>query len=189
MADGNRCYCSDPGTGINTMTFSIAARCPDTKMVGVAISSSSICVASRCAFVRAGVGAVLSQNVTDPTLGPAVLDALAGGADAESALQQVTAGNDTMPWRQLLVQPLTGESAVLSGREILGTHAEAQGTDAIAAGNLLADAKVPAAMIEGVEASQGHLAERLMAALEAGHAAGGEAGPVHSAGIMVADQE
>src|SRR5699024_11903232 len=106
MADGNRCYCSDPGTGINTMTFSIAARCPDTGMVGVAVSSSSICVASRCAFVRAGVGAALTQNVTDPTLGPAVLDAIADGANTQAALDHIARDNHTIEWRQVLVQPL-----------------------------------------------------------------------------------
>ena len=58
------------------MTFSIAARCTESEEVGIVIASSSICVASRCAFVRTGVGAVLTQNVTDPCLGPAVLDAM-----------------------------------------------------------------------------------------------------------------
>lgn len=171
------------------MTFSVAARCPDTGQVGVAVSSSSICVASRCAYVRAGVGAALSQNITDPTLGPAVLDAIAGGADATSALQQIAEGNNTIEWRQVVVQPLNGESGVRNGSQVLGDHAEAQGRDCIAAGNMLASTDVPAAMVAAFDASTGHLAERLLVAMEAGLKAGGEAGPVHSAGILVADRE
>ena len=61
------------------MTFSIAGRCARTGMLGVAVSSSSPAVAARCAHVRAGVGAVASQNVTDPRLGPRILDGLADG--------------------------------------------------------------------------------------------------------------
>ncbi|PKP74850.1 MAG: DUF1028 domain-containing protein, partial [Alphaproteobacteria bacterium HGW-Alphaproteobacteria-6] len=56
------------------MTFSLVARCAETGMFGVAISSSSPAVAARCAHARAGVGAVASQNVTDPRLGPRILD-------------------------------------------------------------------------------------------------------------------
>ena len=56
------------------MTFSVSARCPDTGMFGVAVSSSSPSVAARCAHARAGVGAVATQNITDPRLGPKGLD-------------------------------------------------------------------------------------------------------------------
>lgn len=168
------------------MTFSIAARSIADGTVGVAISSSSICVASRCAFVRAGVGAVLTQNVTDPTLGPAVLDAMAAGNSADAALAQAVDGNATIEWRQVLIQPLSGAPRMRSGTRTLGRHAEAVGRDCIAAGNLLADGKVPRSMVDAFESSRGHLANRLVAALEAGLAAGGEAGPVHSAGVLVA---
>ncbi len=68
------------------MTFSLVARCPNTGMFGVAISSSSPAVAARCSYARAGVGAVASQNVTDPTLGPATLDLMQGGKDAGAAI-------------------------------------------------------------------------------------------------------
>lgn len=171
------------------MTFSVAARCPDTGMVGVAVSSSSICVASRCAFVRAGVGAALSQNITDPTLGPGVLRAIADGADTKAALERIAQGNSTIDWRQVLVQPLNDEPGVYSGSQVLGTHAEAKGKDCIAAGNLLANTDVPAAMVQAFDKSSGHLAERLLETMEAGLEAGGEAGPVHSVGMLVADKE
>ncbi len=68
------------------MTFSIVARCSRTGMFGVAISSSSPAVAARCSYARAGVGAVASQNVTDPALGPLALDLMASGLTAEEVI-------------------------------------------------------------------------------------------------------
>ncbi len=171
------------------MTFSIAARDVTTGMVGVAISSSSICVAARCAYVRAGIGAALSQNVTDPTLGPGVLDALAQGLDTEAALEKITAGNPTIEYRQVLVQPLKGRAGARSGRNSLGVHNEAVAEDCIAAGNMLADAGVPGVMVDAFQDTTGHIAHRLVSAMEAGLAKGGEAGPVHSIGLLVASTE
>ena len=170
------------------MTFSLVARCAQTGQFGMVISSSSPAVAARCAHVRAGVGAVASQNVTDPALGPLVLDQLAAGLSAAGALAAVTAGRPHIDWRQLLVVDGQGRTAIHSGRQVLGVWGEAQGTDCAAGGNLLAQDGVPAAMVTAFGAAKGHLAERLMQALEAGLAAGGEAGPVHSAGLKVADR-
>ena len=62
------------------MTFSVAGFCKRTGMVGVSITSSSICVASRCPWVRAGVGAASTQNITDPSLGNEMLDLIAKGS-------------------------------------------------------------------------------------------------------------
>lgn len=170
------------------MTFSLVGRCARTGQFGMVISSSSPAVAARCAHVRAGVGAVASQNVTDPALGPLVLDALASGLDAGAALERVTTGRDFIDWRQLLVVDQQGRVAIHSGRQVLGIWAEARGRDCAAGGNLLANDGVPAAMVAAFEGATGHLGERLMQALEAGLAAGGEAGPVHSAGLKVADR-
>lgn len=170
------------------MTFSLVARCARTGQFGMVISSSSPAVAARCAHVRAGVGAVASQNVTDPALGPLILDQLGAGLSAAEALAAVTAGRPHIDWRQLLVVDGEGRTAIHSGRQVLGIWGEARGVDCAAGGNLLAQDGVPAAMVAGFEAARGHLAERLMQALEAGLAAGGEAGPVHSAGLKVADR-
>ena len=71
------------------MTFSIAARCAETGMLGIAVSSSSPAVAARCAYARAQIGAVGSQNITDPTLGPRLLDLMALGATAPEAARIV----------------------------------------------------------------------------------------------------
>lgn len=170
------------------MTFSLIARCATTGQFGMVIASSSPAVAARCAHVRAGVGVVASQNVTDPALGPAVLDQLARGLPAAEALAAVTEGRDHIAYRQLLVVDRHGGQAVHSGAQVLGLWGQALGLDCAAGGNLLADATVPQQMVAAFENAVGHLGDRLMAALLAGLAAGGEAGPVHSAGLKIADQ-
>jgi uncharacterized Ntn-hydrolase superfamily protein len=170
------------------MTFSLIARCARTGQFGMVISSSSPAVAARCAHVRAGVGVVASQNITDPALGPELLDLMAAGKPAGVALAEATAGRAHIGYRQLLVLGRTGGAAIHSGREVLGLWGEAVGEDCAAGGNLLADAGVPDAMVAGFAAATGHLGDRLMAALMAGLAAGGEAGPVHSAGLKIADR-
>lgn len=170
------------------MTFSIIARCARTGQFGMAISSSSPAVAARCAHVRAGVGAVASQNITDPALGLLVLDQLEKDHSATDALQAVTTGRPHIDYRQLLVIDREGRTAIHSGRQVLGIWGEARSTDCAAGGNLLAGELVPMAMVEAFAGSKGHLGERLMLALEAGLKAGGEAGPVHSAGLKVADR-
>jgi uncharacterized Ntn-hydrolase superfamily protein len=170
------------------MTFSLVARCAKTGQFGVVISSSSPAVAARCSHVRAGVGAVASQNVTDPALGPLLLDALATGADATAALMAVTAGRDFIDYRQLLVVDRSGGVAIHSGTNVLGIWGEARGKDCASGGNLLANNTIPATMVAAFETATGHLGDRLIAALQAGLAAGGEAGPVRSAGLKLADR-
>ncbi len=171
------------------MTFSIAARCEKTGMFGVAITTSSICVGSRCPHARAGVGAVASQNITDPHLATLVLDALQAGDDAATAIDKVVQGRDNINYRQLTVVDNQGRTAHFSGSEILGNHAVAEAGHCIAAGNLLANIDVPQAMVENFGSTdKAHLAERLLSALEAGMAAGGEEGPTHSAALLVADK-
>lgn len=170
------------------MTFSLIARCAKTGQFGMVISSSSPAVAARCAHVRAGVGAVASQNITDPALGPLLLDALSQGQPADQALASVIKGRQHIDYRQLLVIDAHGKTAIHSGTQVLGIWGEAQGQDCAAGGNLLANPTIPAAMITAFETTKGHLGDRLIAALTAGQAAGGEAGPVHSAGMKIADK-
>jgi uncharacterized Ntn-hydrolase superfamily protein len=171
------------------MTFSIAGRCERTNRFGVAISSSSPAVAARCAFARAGVGAACSQNITDPRLGDRLLDLLAGGASAPDALAQVVAESTNIAFRQLSVVDRAGATASYSGDFTLGTHATVNSHNVVAAGNLLADAEIPNLMVAAFDRSpDADLEERLLAGLHAGLAAGGEEGPVHSAGLLVVDQ-
>ena len=170
------------------MTFSLVARCSETGMFGVAISSSSPAVAARCAHARAGVGAVASQNVTDPALGPLALDLMAGGMGAAGAVAEVKRRGAFIEYRQVLAVDAAGATAIHSGTEVLGLWGEAQGRDVAAGGNLLANEGVPQAIVDAFGGATGHLGDRLIAALQAGLSAGGEAGPVHSAGMMLVDR-
>jgi uncharacterized Ntn-hydrolase superfamily protein len=168
------------------MTFSLAGRCARTGMLGVVVTSSSPAVAARCAWARAGVGAVATQNITDPSLGPQVLDRLASGRSAADALDEVMAATPHAPFRQLGVIDSGGRTAAYTGTRTLGRHASVTGENCVAAGNLLADETVPAAMVGAFgQNSHDHLAGRLLEALRAGEAAGGEEGPVRSCGLLV----
>ena len=170
------------------MTFSIAARCSETGMIGTVVTSSSICVPSRCAFSRANVGAFMSQNITNPKLGPQGLDLMARGHSIEQVLELTKQSEPHIEWRQLGMINASGETAVFSGRHTLGIHATARGDQCVAQGNMLANQDVPGAMINDFENSTGHLAQRLLSSLKAGLDAGGEMGPVYSAGLEVVDQ-
>jgi len=167
------------------MTFSIAARCADTGMFGIAISSSSPAVAARCSHTRAGAGVVASQNITDPGLGISGLEMLAMGATAKEALDRLVASTPFAAYRQLAIVDAGGNVAGHSGERTLGVHAMAKGAGCIAAGNLLASTDVPQHMITAFEAASGALPLRLVRALAAGLEAGGEAGSVRSAGLKV----
>ena len=171
------------------MTFSLLARCPETGAFGMVISSSSPAVAARCAHARAGVGVAATQNITDPALGPALLAKLAGGASAAEAMAAVVAGAAHAEYRQLMVVDGAGRVSAHCGTRILGRWGVAEGDGVIAGGNLLAHEGVPAAMVAGFAGATGSLGDRLVAALIAGRDAGGEAGPVHSAGLLMVDRE
>lgn len=170
------------------MTFSLVARCERTGMFGVAISSSSPAVAARCSYARAGVGAVASQNVTDPTLGPLTLDLMEDGLSAAEAVAKVKRQGAFIEYRQVLAVDRAGATAIHSGPNSLGIWTQAQGPNVASGGNLLANESVPQAIVDGFLSATGHLGDRLIAALRAGLAAGGEAGPVHSAGLKIVDK-
>lgn len=171
------------------MTFSIIAHCPRTGQFGAAVSSSSPAVAARCIRTRAGVGAVASQNVTDPSLGDKALNLMAQGASAQQALDILVQTAAHIDYRQLVLLDAQGRSACFTGSGGLGIVASAQGTQVACAGNLLAHDRVPADMVAAFLASEGKLAERLLRAMRAGLDSGGEAGPVHSAGMLVVDAQ
>jgi uncharacterized Ntn-hydrolase superfamily protein len=161
-------------------------------MFGVAITTSSICVGARCPWALAGVGAVATQNVTLPSIGNHVLAALQTGLSAQAALDQVMATQSDTEYRQVAVIGKSGAPAIFSGSNTLGTHAVSAARNCIAAGNLLKSPDLPAAMTARFEAMPGntHLAERLLSALETGlYDAGGEAGSVHSAALLVVDKQ
>ncbi|KAG1702712.1 Carnitine monooxygenase oxygenase subunit [Nymphon striatum] len=158
-------------------------------MFGVAISSSSPAVAARCSYTRAGVGAVASQNITDPSLGPMCLDLMQSGKSAEAAVAEVKAKGQHIDYRQVLAIDAQGNTAIHSGPNSLGIWTDAAGKDVLSAGNLLANETIPQAIVDGFQSATGHLGDRLIAAMRAGLDAGGEAGPIHSAGLQICSQE
>lgn len=169
------------------MTFSVVARCADTGQLGIAISSSSIAVGARCPWVRPGVGAVASQNITMPALGPQTLDFLDQGMTSSEALIATLAQQKHSEFRQVTVIDHKGRTAHFSGAQTLGIHHAVSGEQCVAAGNMLANPDVIVAMVRAFENTPGHLTDRLLAAMHAGQAKGGEAGPVHSAALVVVD--
>lgn len=166
------------------MTFSIAGT-DGCGRFGVAVSSSSPAVAARCIHLRDGVGAVSAQNITDPRLGDLLLNALADGASAQEAVDRVAGADPTAEYRQLVALDARGRTAVYSGSGTLGTYAAAAGARCVSAGNMLAHERVPAAVCAAFDAADGELEARLVVALRAGLAAGGEVGDVRSAGVAV----
>jgi len=168
------------------MTFSIAGRCSRSGMFGIALTTSSICVASRCPWARAEVGAVLTQNFTDPAMGPRGLDLLGEGFNASQVIQRLIGENKHPAYRQLAAIDREGRTSYYSGEKTLGIHAAAEGENCVAIGNLLAHPKVPQQMIAAfMKFPEQHLAHRLVLALEKGLEAGGEVNPVKSAGLLV----
>lgn len=171
------------------MTFSIVARCAETGQFGMAISSSSPAVAARCAFAEAGVGAVSTQNITNPELGPLMLAEMSSGKSATEAVAAARAHDGFPDYRQLLAIDGKGATAIHSGGNALGIWTSAEGVDCAAGGNLLANDQVPAVMVSAFDQAAGTLGDRLVAAMQAGMAHGGEAGPVHSAGLLIVDKQ
>lgn len=166
------------------MTFSVLGT-DGNGAVGIAVTSSSPAVAARCIHLRPGVGGASSQNITDPRLGAELLDALEQGMDAAAAMAHVTEGRELIEHRQLTVLTTNGDGAAFSGEGALGVRHHVVAPNVVAAGNLLSKPEVIDAVAEGFARAEGDLEERLLAALEAGLAAGGEAGPVRSVGLSV----
>lgn len=169
------------------MTFSLLLHDPDTGEFGSAISSSSPAVAARCVNLADGVGGAHSQNVTDPRLGIALLDELNAGKSASEAVTTVTKSADaeTIQFRQLLAIDTNGDTAVYSGPRALGTFGASQRKNAVAAGNMLASLEVLDALVDAALTAEGPIERRLIAGMRAAVAAGGEEGPLHSAGLAV----
>lgn len=170
------------------MTFSIIAKCAKTGQFGAAISSSSPAVASRCIRAKAGVGVAASQNVTDPQLASILLEMVKYNVSPKDSIVELVNNTDFIEYRQLTLLDASNPPFAFSGSETLGIHAQAIGKEAVCAGNLLDNTEVPHQMLAAFDQAQGCLAERLLQALQAGEHAGGEAGDVHSAGLLVVDK-
>jgi uncharacterized Ntn-hydrolase superfamily protein len=171
------------------MTFSIVGWCPETGQLGVAICSSLMAVTGRCAFARGGTGAVVVQNYADPRLGPHALDLLAGGYRPDAVIRALERSEDCFEYRQFALINGEGDTAVYDGTHPVGLHAAAEGRHCAALGNRLADPGLPAAMVAAFAAARGELADKLLAALHAAAVGGGEAVPLHAAGLLVVESQ
>lgn len=170
------------------MTFSLVARDPQTGAFGMVISSSSPAVASRCLHMRSGVGAVASQNVTNPALGPTILDALEYGLGSHSALTRGLKQEEHPDHRQVLVIDNQGTIGHHSGAHSLGVNHSAWSGQAVAAGNLLKSPSTVDSLLHAYQSSTASAFEaRLLAGLTQAMEAGGEAGPVRSAGLKIVE--
>jgi uncharacterized Ntn-hydrolase superfamily protein len=168
------------------MTFSLAARCATTGMLGGVVTTSSPAVGSRCLFTRAGVGVVLTQFWTDPRLGPRGLALLAEGIAAPDVARALEASTAERAWRQVAVLDATGASGHFHGSRIKPPMGGVAGVDCVAIGNILRNDAIPGAMVAAFETASGPLPIRLLAALDAGLAAGGEDNPLVSASMQIA---
>jgi len=180
------------GAPLRFATFSIAAVDPRTGESGVAVTTRVPCVGNGVPWVRAGVGAVATQAATRTEYGPRLLDALAAGAIPDQALRRELAADSGAAERQVGVIAADGKSAQHTGAGTSAWAGHRAGRNYVTQGNLLVGPAVLAAVAGSFEASEGaprHLADRLIDALAAGHAAGGDArkGRAQSAAVVVAD--
>ena len=172
------------------MTYSILGRCARTGMFGLVVTTSSPAVGARCGYVAAGVGAVLTQNRTDPRLGPLAIDLLKRDYTAKQSIAAIVAATPHHRWRQLACIDRQGGTAAFTGASVKPEHNEAHGLNCVSIANIVRSADVPAAMVRAFEYDpQASLATRLLDALEAGERAGSEFVPLVSAALLISHEQ
>lgn len=172
------------------MTFSIAARCPRTGMLGVATSSKALSAGGLVPYCRAGAGAIASQSFVNPYLGIDGLVLLEQGLPAERALERLVEDDPGRDLRQLAIVDHDGRAAAYTGARCIPWAGHTTGAGYVCLGNILVGEEVVQAMARDFEASTADdLPERLMRALEAGQAAGGDRRGRQSAGMTVVNEE
>jgi uncharacterized Ntn-hydrolase superfamily protein len=168
------------------MTWSIVAR-DASGAFGVAIASKFFAVGALCRHVRSGIGAVATQALVNPMYGATALDALAQGCSTEKAIAQVIASDEGREHRQVHLIGAAGAAAVHTGNACVAWCGHVIGDGFSVAGNMLAGAQVVEQTAAAYRAADPALpfAERLMAALEAGEAAGGDKRGKQSAALLI----
>ena len=171
-------------------TFSIVGRCERTGQLGVAVSTADVAAGRLVTWARSGVGAVATQSWPSLYLAIDALDLLEGGASAPEALERVLVTDPGRSVRQLGIVDASGQSASFSGDDCTTWFGEATGPSFAAQGNMLLRGDTVAAMAEAFEASaELDLAERLLVALEAGQAGGGDKRGRQCSALLVVDRE
>jgi uncharacterized Ntn-hydrolase superfamily protein len=167
-------------------TYSIVARDSESGEVGVAVQSHWFSVGSVVSWARPGVGAVATQSIAEPSYGPDALDLLADGVDAREALPRLVAADPRSQFRQVAVVDAQGRVAVHTGESCMAFAGDQTGDGYSVQANMMASSEVWPAMARAYEAAEGPLARRLVAALRAAEAAGGDVRGRQSAAIVVA---
>lgn len=157
------------------MTWSILAHDPETGAFGVTVATCAFAVGASCPYLRAGVGAVSTQSFTNRYLGPAVLDALARGLAPQDAIESALAGDSNRAYRQIHAIDRHGRSAAWTGSSCVVWAGSEAAPGLSVAGNMLAGPEVVAQTLATLRAEAAlPLPERMMRAMEAGQAAGGD---------------
>ena len=166
-------------------TFSIAAFDPETDSLGVAVQSKFLAVGSVVPWARAGIGAVATQAIANFNYGPRGLDLMAEGRTAEETLEALTSADEGRDHRQLGVVDARGRAATYTGSECFDWAGGVTGEYYAAQGNILVGRETVDAMAKAYEGTEGDLAARLLAALDAGQEAGGDSRGRQSAALLV----
>ena len=168
------------------MTFSIVANCPRTGMLGVAVATAVPAVGSMCPYVKTGVGAVSTQSWVNPYLAIDALRMMEEGKTGPEALEAVMAADEGREVRQIGVIDARGRSAAWSGKDCTDWFGQIVEPNFAVQGNMLVSAPTIGNMASSFRASESlDLAERLMLAMEAGEAAGGDKRGRQSASLKV----
>ncbi len=166
-------------------TFSIVAFDSKTGDLGVAVASKFLAVGSVVPYAQAGVGAIATQSFANTTYGPKGLALLKKGMTPQQVLKQLLAADKDREHRQVGIVDAKGRAAAFTGKKCLPWAGHIVGRGYAVQGNILAGEQVVRAMAQAFEKAEGELAERLLAALEAGEAAGGDARGKQSAALLV----
>ena len=166
------------------MTFSIVARDPESGMFGVAVSTAVPCVGAIVPHVKAGVGAIATQSFSNIRLGIDGLPLLELGLSPEAALSALLAEDDDASRRQVAGIDSRGRTFAFSGDDCIDWYGVRSGDNYSVQGNMLVGKETIDAMAEAFEAASGFLSERLLLALEAGQAAGGDKRGRESAALL-----
>jgi uncharacterized Ntn-hydrolase superfamily protein len=169
-------------------TYSIAARDAVTGELGVAVQSHWFAVGPMVPWVRAGVGAVATQSIAEPAYGPRALDRLAAGDGARAALEALARDDELARFRQVAVVDAGGEVAAHTGDGCIAHAGDQTGEQFSVQANMMASTAVWPAMAAAFETATGPLSRRLLAALYAAEAAGGDARGRQSSALVVAAQ-
>jgi uncharacterized Ntn-hydrolase superfamily protein len=169
------------------LTFSIVARDENAGQIGVAVQTHWFAVGAMCPWIEAGVGAVATQSLVEVSYGPKSLDLLRDGANAGEALQKLLAADENREVRQVAIVDCRGNIAVHTGERCIREAGHIKGVNFSVQANMMKHPSVWPAMAKAFESAKGSLAERMLAALFAAQAEGGDIRGKQSAAMLVAE--